>query len=194
MFRAVPAALDRHIVEFLPGWLAEGAYYGRTPGIDAYSFEGTIEWGERIYREMVEEANGDRPVETDADGGDGEAVEAVPLLRALWGDAPPCELSVNLPNTGQVTNLSLRAVIEGTAVVGAGELRPVAFGDLPPGFVAFLDRHLAVQALTVEAALSGNRGLVVQAMLADGHVREPSAAEALTDALLDAHRSWLPQF
>ena len=127
-------------------------------------------------------------------GDDGEPVEAVPLLRSLWGEAPAREVSVNVPNAGQVTNLPLGAVIEGTALVGDGDVRPMPFGDLPRGLVAFLERHLAVQALTVEAALTGDRRLVVQAMLAEGHVREPSQAEALTDALVDAHRSWLPQF
>jgi alpha-galactosidase len=70
----------------------------------------------------------------------------------------------------------------------------LGFGELPPGVTAILQRVISVQELTVEAALKGDRQLVVQAMLADGDVLIREDAEALTDALLNAQRQWLPQF
>jgi alpha-galactosidase len=70
----------------------------------------------------------------------------------------------------------------------------LGFGELPPGVTAILQRVVGVQELTVEAALKGDRQLVVQAMLADGDVLIREDAEALTDALLNAQRQWLPQF
>ena len=70
----------------------------------------------------------------------------------------------------------------------------LGFGELPPGVTAILQRVIGVQELTAEAALKGDRQLVVQAMLADGDVLIREDAEALTDALLNAQRQWLPQF
>jgi alpha-galactosidase len=70
----------------------------------------------------------------------------------------------------------------------------LGFGELPPGVTAILQRVVGVQELTVDAALKGGRQLVVQAMLADGDVLIREDAEALTDALLNAQRQWLPQF
>jgi alpha-galactosidase len=48
--------------------------------------------------------------------------------------------------------------------------------------------------LAVEAAMTGDRDLVVEAMLADGAVSDPDAAARLTDALLAAHAADLPRF
>ena len=101
---------------------------------------------------------------------------------------------MNLPNEGQVGNLPLGAVLEATTLVNGAGFHPLAFGQLPAGVTAHLQRVIGVQELTVEAALRGERRLVVQALLADGDVLSRSQAEAMTDALLQAHRAWLPHF
>ena len=190
VFGGLPAPLDRHVAEFLPGWHATGAYYGRTLGVDAHSLERTIADGDAAYQAMVEQAEGRQPMQTDG----GDRNDAIPILRALWGEAAPDLYSINLPNAGQVANLPTDAVIEGTARVDSGGLHPLRFGAIPPGMAALLQREIAVQELTVEAALTGDRDLVVQAMLADGRVSAPTDARALTDALLDVHSEWLPRF
>jgi len=46
----------------------------------------------------------------------------------------------------------------------------------------------------VEAALTGDRRLCVEALLADGSVAERDAASKLADELLAAHKEHLPQF
>jgi alpha-galactosidase/6-phospho-beta-glucosidase family protein len=48
--------------------------------------------------------------------------------------------------------------------------------------------------ITVEAAIRGDRNLVVQALLYDRSVPDLPAAEALADDLLAAHREHLPNF
>ena len=190
LFGALPAPLDRHVAEFIPGWHGKGAYYGRTLGVDAHSLERTIADGDAAYQAMVEQAEGRQPLQTDA----GDHNDAIPILRALWGEAPPDLYSVNLPNAGQVSNLPARVVVEGTARVDSAGFHPLGFGAIPPGMAALLQREIAVQELTVEAAFAGDRELVVQAMLADGRVTAPADARALTDTLLAAHREWLPRF
>jgi alpha-galactosidase len=35
VFDAFPAVLDRHVVEFFPGWHGQQGYHGRTLGVDA---------------------------------------------------------------------------------------------------------------------------------------------------------------
>ena len=58
LFDAFPCVLDRHVTEFYPQFFREGLYYGRRLGAaqDAFSFEGTIAWGDKIYAEMSAEA------------------------------------------------------------------------------------------------------------------------------------------
>ena len=49
---AFPAVLDRHVTEFYPALCRPGAYYGRTLGVDAFSFEGTIRnWRRDLCRD-----------------------------------------------------------------------------------------------------------------------------------------------
>ena len=55
-------------------------------------------------------------------------------------------------------------------------------------------RKLTATELTVEAALSGDRGLFVEALLADGAVTDPDVAGKMADELLDIHRKDLPNF
>ncbi len=191
VFGAFPAVLDSHVVEFFPGWHGEGGYYGRTLGVDALPFEPIIERGDQIFQRMADEAYGRVPLAEE--GGAGEHSQLVEILRSVWDDAGRF-YSANLPNVGQASNLPAGAILEGTTLVNGSGFHPIAFGELPPGITAILLRVIGVQELTVEAALRGDRRLVVQAMLADGHVFTREQAEKLTDALLEAQREWLPHF
>jgi len=100
----------------------------------------------------------------------------------------------NLPNQGLVPNLPEGAVLELSAVITARGFRGLQHPDFPDPLAASLAKTLAGQALTVEAALTGDRKLVVEALLTDGCVRDPATASKLADELLQAHRAYLPQF
>jgi alpha-galactosidase len=79
-------------------------------------------------------------------------------------------------------------------VATARGLRPVSVPDLSAPLTAVLARRLTPVDLAVEAAMTGSRDLVVEAVLADGAVTEPDAAAALTDALIAAQKRFLPRF
>jgi alpha-galactosidase len=206
VFGAFPTLFDAHIIEFFPGWKRKGGCYGRTLGVDAMPFEHIIQAGDEMYQRMADEAYGRVPlggefktygrVPSDDEPEDievGEHTQLVQILRTIWGGDGHF-FSVNLPNTGQVSNLPMGAVLEATTLVNGSGFHPLSFGELPSGISAILQRIIGVQELTTQAAVRGDRRLVVQAMLADGDVLTRAQAEALTDALLDAQREWLPQF
>ncbi len=169
----------------------DGAYVAEM-GIE-HHFEDIIARDERIYQLMKDKAYGRVPVTAKDDDEVGEYSQLLEILRAVWDDVPGY-YSVNLPNTGQASNLPQAAVLEATTLVNGSGFHPLSFGELPPGITAILQRVIGVQELTVEAALKGERRLVIQALLADGDVRTRKDAEALADALLDAQREWLPHF
>ena len=108
----------------------------------------------------------------------------------------PQYLPVNLPNEGNVTNLDDGAVVE---IIGVADSTGVRGRDKTtvPGIMGeFLRRINVVQEWTVEAAIAGDRELVLEAMLAD-----PIAAQLpyeqvieMTDEMLAATARWLPQF
>ena len=123
----------------------------------------------------------------------GEHEQVVDIIDSIRRDLGTI-YSVNVPNEGQVTNLPGGAVIECPAMATSVGLRPLQCGAMPQGMAATLASRFAWVDLTVEAALEGDRGKFIQALIVDSSVRSPSDAEALADALLEAHAEWLPRF
>jgi alpha-galactosidase len=66
--------------------------------------------------------------------------------------------------------------------------------DFPTSLAAIVTRKLAASALTVEAALTGDRKLLAEALWADGAVSDMETAGKMTGELLEVHRQFLPNF
>jgi len=73
-------------------------------------------------------------------------------------------------------------------------MAPLPVGEIPANLAAVLLRRIAVVEAAVEAALTGSRKLMVEAVVMDGAVKDYSTAEKLTDAMLKAQAEHLPQF
>jgi alpha-galactosidase len=104
---------------------------------------------------------------------------------------------VNTINQGLIPNLPATAAVEVPAVVDAEGIHANGIGALPAGLAAVLSRHALVEELTAEAALTGSRQLLRQAMAADpllDATLEPAEIEALTSEMLAANAAFLPQF
>ncbi len=193
-YGAYPAVHDRHVSEFFPERFPQGRYYGKTLGVDAFSFEGTIHHGDRIYEDMRAQAAGEKPLsEKVFERAEGEHSQLLEILRSLDEDRREV-YSANLPNRGAVPNLPADAVLELSAAATGRGLQPLQVLDFPDRLAALIIRKLAGQALTVEAALTGQTQLFVEALLADGAVTDVSTARKLADELLRAHKQYLPQF
>ena len=192
LFGAFPAVLDRHITEFFPHMnCREGGYYGKTLGVDAFSFEKTIKLGDDLFERMKQEALSTTPTPVEKTGGEHEqVVEIVESVRRESGAI----YSVNLPNQGQIPNLPRDVVVEGPAAAVAGGLSPLALKPLPSGVAGTLATRFLWAETTAEAALEGNRDKFVQALLLDGSVQTVAGARELADELLAAHAEHLPQF
>lgn len=198
MFDAFPCVGDGHICEFVPGWQGQGAYYGKTFGIDAgHAFEEYAAGFDKVFAEMADQAYGRAPVvksEVDITGETFKDEDLfIDVLNASLGQDEIFR-TVNLPNVGQASNLPLGAVLEATTFISGAGFQPLCFGALPPGLTAILLRILGVQALTVEAALKADRKLAIQALVAGETVRTEAEAERMMDVILDTHRDYLPQF
>jgi alpha-galactosidase len=87
-------------------------------------------------------------------------------MRALVG-LGTLVTNVNLPNSGQIADLPLGAVVETNALISHDEVRPIAAGSLPPQIAALVARHVANQELIVEAALARDLRLAFSAVYND---------------------------
>ena len=186
--------MDRHVTEFFPQLFGKGEYYGKRLGVDAYSFEGCIAFGDRQYDDMRQLAFSNRPLpEGFFASYIGEHEQVVQIIESIRQDSGRM-YSANLPNTGQVPNFPADAIIESPAVAEGGGLRPVTLEPLPSGIVGTLATRLQWVETIVEAALEGSREKFVQALLLDGAVDSVETAYALADDLLRAQAKYLPQF
>jgi alpha-galactosidase len=180
---------DHHSVEFMPGFVQPGNDYGREWRVHHYGMPGhrrDAEEDVEYYEEMRDSTEVTRMPS-------GELVAQ--LLDGMVAGRPQ-SLPVNLPNDGNVTNLDDDAIVEIMGVADHAGVRGRDKTTVPGIMGEFLRRINVVQEWTVEAAVAGDRELVLEAMLAD-----PIAAQlpyeqiiAMTDEMMTATARWLPQF
>jgi alpha-galactosidase len=106
----------------------------------------------------------------------------------------PFEFNGNVMNDGLIENLP-SCCVEVPCVADERGIAPQPVGSLPPQLAALIQTNVNVQALTVEAALTGTREHVYHAAMLDPHTgAELSLAEihALVDLLLEAHGGLVP--
>ncbi len=193
-FGAFPAPMDRHVTEYFPERFPGGRYYGSILGVDAYSFEGTIARGDKIYDDTLSLAQGEGPLpEKHLKATGGEHMQTLEILDSFWHNRRRW-YSVNLPNNGAVSNLPKDSVLEIPAVATSEGWIAPPFGEMATGIAAITMRRLAAIEASVEAALTGNRKMFVEALVLDGTISDYSVATKLADALIKAQAKHLPQF
>jgi len=185
-FGILAAAGDRHLAEFLPGFILSPEtlfQWGiiRTP----------VSW--RIQRwatapQMTHDLmSGRTPLKLETSGEEG-----VGMLKALSG-LDEMVSNVNLENRGQIANLPLGSVVETNAHFSRDQIHPLASGQLPAGLAPLVARHIANQELIIEAALTQDRDLAFQAILNDPASPLPvDRAWEMFGRMLQASREYLP--
>lgn len=187
---ALLGANDRHLAEFMPGVLTEKSGWGASWGIELTPIARREEHQEGYVAEVDAVLAGKEELAT---WDSGELV--APVIDSLVTGTHR-ELPLNLPNAGQCPDLPADAVVEAICVVDGDGMRGRDVAPAPAPFAELLRRHVAVQELTVEAALTGDRALAQQAFALDplagrGDLRD---TEAMVEELLEGTSRWLPQF
>jgi alpha-galactosidase len=101
----------------------------------------------------------------------------------------------NVRNDHLIDNLPLGCCVEVPVLVDGAGFTPCHFGSLPPQLAASCAANVAVQELTVRAALDGDRAHVAHAAMLDRHaasVLSLAQIQSMTDELIEAHRDLLP--
>lgn len=186
--------MDRHVVEFFPALCRENAYYGRTLGVDAFSFEGTIAAGDAGFAHMDAVATGEKPVDEAVFAHTpGEHEQLITILQCLAGEDSGV-FSANLPNAGRLPGVPRDAILEGMALFDENGVRTLDVGEIPPALCHQIAHRSLIAEMTVDAALNGDLDLVVQTILLEGALTIPDEARALATALVEAHAEHLPAF
>ena len=107
-----------------------------------------------------------------------------------------CVINGNVANRGHIDNLPEGCCVEVPCLVDHDGISPMRVGALPPQLAALMQTNVNVQSLTVEALATGRREHVYHAAMVDPHTAAELDLEQiwrLVDALLEAHRDWLPE-
>jgi alpha-galactosidase len=109
----------------------------------------------------------------------------------------PRVVNGNVMNDNLIANLPAGCCVEVPCLVDKGGVRPTRVGALPPQLAALMQTNINVQALTVEAALTGRREHIYHAAMLDPHTAaelDLDQIHALVDDLLAAHGDLLPAY
>jgi alpha-galactosidase len=188
-FGVLPGAGDRHLVEFFPNFLTEESEWGQRWGVHLTTIEERERDQDRHIRRFEEMLTADRVSTTPSGEMVAPVIQCFTLDQAGW-------FPLNIPNDGQVADLPDEVTVESMCVADGLGVRGRDEVRLPPAMAECLRRVSAAQELTVEAAVTGNRDTVFEAMLADplsGRIDYDRLGD-MTDEMLTATGAWLPQF
>jgi len=190
IFGGYPTPGDIHIIEFFPYFIRKNVpleKYGQTHNY----VENRMTRRAAFWKQIEAAASGEGPLVTSYESH--EKLDRL-VCSSLYDQHQVFQL--NVTNDGAISNVIPEAVVELFTVVDQYGFHPVQFGLLPPGIAGVCNLAAAVQDLTVEAAMQGDRKLALQALLLDPDVYSLEIQEAsqMLDEMLLAQRVWLPRF
>ncbi len=186
-FGLYPSTDDNHLGEYLAySWEVTPDEVRGLNWINRCDNEGNHNW-ERINR-LIE---GKEPLDVKCKLS-GE--RAMHIIAGMMSNSNHMELQVNLPNTGQVSNLINDAIVETPAIINKGGIHPIQVGEMPEGLAALCNIQIMIQSLVVESGVSGDLEKAKQALLVDPVVNDHDKALEAFDELMKTHSDLLPQF
>jgi alpha-galactosidase/6-phospho-beta-glucosidase family protein len=185
-FGILAAAGDRHLVEFLPGFIRSPETLFKW-GIIRTPVSWRIEHWQTAPQKTRDLIDGLTPLVLESSGEEG-----VGMIKALLG-LGDLVTNVNMENTRQISNIPLHAVVETNAHFSRDSIRPLTAGTLPAGIAPLINQHSANQELVIEAALTENTELAFQAFFNDPTNYLPiDTAWELFSKMLQLNREYLP--
>ncbi len=146
-----------------------------------------------IYEGYADEQNADIPALLQKRGGGGYSEVAIGILEALYTNKDKWMIC-NVPNAGTVKFLPDDAVIETACIVNASGIKPLPQPDVPKFTWGMISAVKNYEQLAIEAAMTGDRDLVLAALAAHPLVRDVDRALPMMEELLIANRIYLPNF
>ena len=121
--------------------------------------------------------------------------EGIPeIVAALHFGHNHYHQQLNVPNTGQIPNLPLGAIVETPGMLCGQGILPFSFPPLPKAIEELCRRELVRTEVVVEAAVSGSTQLALQALLLDPMISDIDRAKSILDDFLMTFKTYLPQF
>ena len=187
-FGYFPTHTDRHVSEFFPYFLRKETGYGSRYGLGLWDTDLWVRSKQERMKMLASQASGEAPLGdlSKPSGGD-----VIAIIEAMIEDSG-VEFVVNQPNAGYATNLPEGAVVEMNARVDSKGITPVGVCSVPQSLLGVVQYRINQQEMVVRSALSGDKGLALQALILDPLTRSIEDAERMLDELLLANSRYVP--
>ena len=135
----------------------------------------------------------EKPKQLEQRGGALYSDAACNLIASIYNNTGDVQY-VNVANKGTFTNLDDEASIETACYITADGPKPISQGKIKPTLNANIQMIKSFERLVVEAAVHGDRAIAIAALNINPLCPSDKLANEVFDALLEAHRAYLPQF
>ncbi|WP_059105657.1 6-phospho-beta-glucosidase [Shouchella shacheensis] len=144
---------------------------------------------EKYKMETLEE----KPEELEKRGGAFYSDAACNIMNSMHNNLGDIQ-TVNVQNNGAIVDLPPEAVIEVNARMTRTGPKAMVVGKLPLPVKGAIQQMKGFEELVIEAAVSGDKAVAYQALVMNPLVSNEEVASVILEEMLEAHRTYLPQF
>ena len=135
----------------------------------------------------------EKPKQLEKRGGTHYSDAACECICAIYGNKK-IHMVVSTENKGAIPCLDDDSIVEVSSIISSVGAQPIACGKLPAAEKGWLQMMKAMEECTIEAALTGNYGLALEAFMLNPMVENNEKTQLVLDEMLVAHAKYLPQF
>lgn len=134
-----------------------------------------------------------KPEQLEKRGGAYYSDAACECISAIYNDKR-IHMVVSTQNNGAIACLEPESIVEVSCLVSAEGAEPIAWGKMRGAEKGWLQVMKAMEECTIEAAMTGDYGLALEAFTLNPLIQSGEEAKRVLDELLVAHEKYLPQF
>lgn len=134
-----------------------------------------------------------KPKQLEERGGARYSDAACETITSIYNDKRTT-MTVSTRNNGTIKDLPDDCAVEVTCTLTGKGPVPYNFGSFKPQERGLLQLMKAMEELTIEAAVTGDRGTLLQAFMMNPLITSGDIAKQVMEELLEAHEKHLPNF
>lgn len=135
----------------------------------------------------------EKPKQLQQRGGAYYSDTACECINAIYNNKKT-HMVVSTQNKGSIICLDDDSIVEVSSIVSSSGAEPIAWGKMRPSVKGLLQVMKAMEECTINAALTGDYGMALEAFTINPLISSGEAANRVLDELLVAHEKYLPQF
>ncbi|MBO0422622.1 6-phospho-beta-glucosidase [Enterococcus plantarum] len=144
--------------------------------------------------ELYKDPNLDyKPKQLAERGGARYSDAACEIINSIHNDKRTT-MTVSTRNNGTIRDLPAESAVEVTCTITGKGPVPYNFGSFKPQERGLLQVMKSMEELTIEAAVTGDYGTLLQAFTMNPLITSGDVAKEVMDELLEAHKQYLPAF